>query len=133
MRVLKTRSPIFLSIVASFALLWIVRNVIPSEAIKTDIETWGVFFTVFGIIYAILVGFLLIEVLRRFSSLSSTIQEELNAAEDIRDFLVYIDENKESKRAIRKALIDYVNSVIEREWINMEHSPEAIDSWRQIM
>ena len=48
------------------------------ENIATDIESWGVFFSVFGMIYAFLTGLLLIEELRRYETLSEKLELELN-------------------------------------------------------
>jgi len=43
-----------------------------------DIETWGVFFSVFGIIFAIIAGLILVEGLRGYGSLSGITELELN-------------------------------------------------------
>jgi hypothetical protein len=44
------------------------------------------------VIYAIVAGFLLMGVVRRYSSLSNAIEAELNAVECLRDYLVYLNE-----------------------------------------
>lgn len=126
--IFKVTLPILISTVIALVFMIIVRNFFPSEVIKTQIETWGIFFAVFGIIYAIIVGFLLVEVLRRYYNMKATIERELNAIEDTRDFLVYLDENQEAERDIRKSLLDYVNSVVSREWAWMEDWSEISDS-----
>jgi len=126
--IFKVTLPILISTVIALVFMIIVRNFFPSEVIKTQIETWGIFFAVFGIIYAIIVGFLLVEVLRRYYNMKATIERELNAIEDTRDFLVYLDENQEVERDIRKSLLDYVNSVVSREWAWMEDWSEISDS-----
>lgn len=65
----------------------------------------GEFFTVFGVIYAIVAGFLLVTVLNRYSSLSQTIEDELNAIESIRDFLVYFGPDQgTAAQALRRSL-----------------------------
>ena len=126
--IFKVTLPVLISTVIALVFMIIVRNFFPSEVIKTQIETWGIFFAVFGIIYAIIVGFLLVEVLRRYYNMKATIERELNAIEDTRDFLVYLDENQEAERDIRKSLLDYVNSVVSREWAWMEDWSEISDS-----
>ena len=56
-----------------------------------DLSVWEVFFSVFGLIYAIIVGLLIVEAHRRQRDLSSVVQAELNALGDINDFLRYFN------------------------------------------
>ena len=100
----------------------------PSEMNGIETGPWEVFFSVFGIIYAIIVGMLIVEALRRFNDLTSTTEQEINAVEDIRDFLVYLDDGDEARPAIRASLRTYVNSVVKDEWPNMISIPEKMDS-----
>jgi uncharacterized protein involved in response to NO len=43
------------------------------EEIMSDVSSWSSFFTVFGVIYAIFVGFLLAAVLTRYGTLTQAI------------------------------------------------------------
>jgi len=94
---------------------------------RVEIEAWGMFFAVLGVIYAIIVGFLLAELLSRFHRLRTHIRDELNAVEEIRDYLIYVDENGETKRRIVSSLHQYVRSIVDREWPMMLEGSE-IDS-----
>jgi hypothetical protein len=100
----------------ALALMLLVRLYVPAGAIRVDPGILGVFFTVFGLVYAIIIGFLLLDVLNRFNAISTAIQDELNAVERIRDFLIYVDNNEEAKAGIINALSTYMKSVIAREW-----------------
>jgi hypothetical protein len=82
-----------------------------------DMEAWGVFLSVFGMFFAIIVGFVLYEALGRYGKLKNTISAEINAIQDVRDFVLYLDGDQEQTRVhIRRSLKAYASSVAEREW-----------------
>ena len=88
-RVLRIGLPLAVVGIASAFAVTLARRQIHYEGIVEDVSAWGVFFTVFGVVYAIVARFLLVSVLTRYGALSQTIEDELNAVESIRDFLVY--------------------------------------------
>ena len=99
------------------------------ENMVDDVGIWGGFFTVFGVIYAIIAGFLLVEVLGRFGALNNAIEAELNAIECLRDYLIYLDDDQiEARAKIYSTLIGYVKSVREDEWHEMGAATDMIDS-----
>jgi len=59
----------------------LLRPIIMYEGIFDDNAAWGGFLNVFGVIYAIVAGFLLVTVLTRFSDLNQTLQDELHLFE----------------------------------------------------
>ena len=93
---------------------------------EVDAETWGIFFTVVGVIYAIVVGFLIVDLLSRYHTLGTQIHAELNAIEDVRDYLVYVDHNEDAKEAIIASLGKYVESLVGTEWERMSQSTEEV-------
>ena len=97
-----------------------LRSHLRYEGIETDLSSWSSFFNVFGVIFAIVAGFLLVTVLNRYSNLNQTIEDELNAVESVRDFLVYLDDRQQSEiDKIKRALEIYVKSVANTEWAEM--------------
>ena len=99
------------------------------EGIMSDVSSWSSFFTVFGVMYAIVVGFLLATVLTRYGSLAQAIESELNAIECIRDFLTFFDESQAgTTRAIRTALHEYVQSIADVEWRAMSEPATKVNS-----
>ncbi len=119
-KALKISLPLFAVLVVSAAIVVFLRPYVNYDGISEDVSSWGAFFTVFGVIYAIVAGFLLITVLNRYSALSQTIEDELNAVESIRDFLVYIDKNqRDSAQEIRASLTRYTKAVANTEWQEM--------------
>jgi hypothetical protein len=106
-------------IASAFAVV-LARGQIHYEGIVEDVSAWGAFFTVFGVVYAIVAGFLLVSVLTRYGALSQTIEDELNAVESIRDFLVYFSgEQKTPAQAVNRSLATYAESVARVEWEEM--------------
>lgn len=86
-----------------------------------------IFFSVFGVLYAIVVGLLIVDALRRLRDMSATIQDEVNTIEDAYECINYIDHrgdnhvNQRYKKQMVEALKEYVNSVINTEWKDMRN------------
>ncbi len=109
--------------------LYLARKLLlPQKLVENDNAAWEIFFSVFGVIYAIIVGLLIIEALKRFHDLAATIEQEINAVEDIRDFLIYFEGNHEGRKDIQESLIGYIDSVTNHEWPKMRDNPEEMDS-----
>lgn len=75
-----------------------------------------IFYSVFGMIYAIVAGFVILVLLEDYNAIKNHIGEEINALQDLRDFLVYVDNNDEAVAEIKRAIKTYVASVIDKEW-----------------
>ena len=128
-RTISSLKPLFVTGAVSAVLTMIARYYFQYENIEDDVGIWGGFFTVFGVIYAIVAGFLLVEVLGRYSTLSNTIEAELNAVECLRDYLVYLDDDQNSiKSEIRSSLKSYLISVRDEEWPAMSEEDSFVDS-----
>ena len=128
-RTISSLKPLFVTGVVSAILTMIARYYFQYDNIEDDVGIWGGFFTVFGVIYAIVAGFLLVEVLGRYSTLSNTIEAELNAVECLRDYLVYLDDDQHSiKSEIRASLKNYLISVRDEEWPAMSEENRFVDS-----
>lgn len=121
--------PVAVTGAATAVLTLFARKYFQYEGITNDVGIWGGFFTVFGVIYAIVAGFLLVEVLRRYSSLSNAIEAELNAVECLRDYLVYLDDEQHSEKSeILRTLADYLISIRDIEWKEMSDQTSIVDS-----
>ncbi len=111
----------------SGGLTWLAREFLFEGPLAQDVEAWGGFFTVFGILYAIVLGFVLILALERLSLLRQTIDSEINALQDVRDSTIYLDGQEETRRKIWRELLVYVRSVVEQEWTEMRHPSRKCD------
>ena len=119
-RALKIGLPLLVVGIASAFAVILARHYVHYEGIVEDVSAWGAFFSVFGVVYAIVAGFLLVSVLTRYGALSQTIEDELNAVESVRDFLVYLRGEQEAPaRAVNRSLAKYVESVARVEWEEM--------------
>jgi hypothetical protein len=120
MKILKIGGPLVISAILITFVGLMLRGQVKYEGLVTDLSSWSSFFTVFGVIFAIVAGFLLVTVLNRYSNLNQTIEDELNAVESVRDFLVYLDDHQQIEiDKIKHALLNYVTSVANTEWAEM--------------
>ena len=108
----------------SIAAAILSRDFLPPDMRGAVSSTWEVFYAVFGVIYAIVIGFILAELLTRFQRLMSGIGSELNALQSVRDFLIYVDDNKDAKHAIILSLRNYISSVLNSEWHRMDQKTD---------
>ena len=99
-----------------------------TASVSGGLSPWEEFYSVFGMIYAIVSGFLLVEVLNRFNKLSEVVEAELNAISDVRDFLLYLDGQLECKQSVKKELQEYVHSVATVEWSTMNDDYAVLNS-----
>lgn len=128
-KLIKIITPLlFTSLVAALILITVKEHVQYKE-IFDDLAAWSAFFSVFGIVYAIVAGFLLVTVLTKYSDLSLAIESELNAIESVRDFLTYLNEtNNKVATEIKVALSHYTSSLLDHEWVEMSDPFEPMDS-----
>ena len=128
-KLIKIIIPLIVSGAFSALLLLSVKEYVQYQGIFDDVAAWSAFFSVFGIVYAIVAGFLLVTVLTKYSDLSLVIENELNAIETVRDFLTYLhDTNKDVKNNIKNALSHYTSSLLNKEWPEMSDPREPMDS-----
>ena len=112
------------------------------QNIDIDLASWGVFYATYGILYAIIIGFILIGALGRYEQLKLAVDSEINVIQNIRDFLIYFSDSNSIQRTeakvsvseqinvllnIRQALYTYVKSVYEKEWLEMSDKTEMTD------
>lgn len=121
--------PLIISSVSVTLILVSIKDHVQYKEIFDDVAAWSAFFSVFGIAYAIVAGFLLVTVLTKYSDLSQVIENELNAIETVRDFLTYLNSNNnEVKINIKSALSQYTSSLLNKEWSEMSDPHEPMDS-----
>jgi hypothetical protein len=128
-KIIRIIAPLLLSGALAALILTSVKEYVQYKEIFEDVAAWSAFFSVFGIVYAIVAGFLLVTVLTKYSNLNQAIENELNAIETVRDFLIYLnDEKNEVKNSIIVALSHYTVSLLNNEWPEMSDPHEPMDS-----
>jgi hypothetical protein len=138
---------IFLLVPLAIALVWAYRHFgIFDYADKgLDIGAWEVFFNIFGTVYAVIAGLILVDEFQRHAQLKEKLELELNALQDIRDFLEYMDVYRviggvpcktktekdvqlQAKAEIRHALFTYSLSILSKDWPLMRQGKRNLDS-----
>lgn len=128
----KSRNVRLVLVVASFLgsilLLYCFKTFLDLNEAFEDVSSWGTFFSVYGVLYAILAGFLIVEAISKYNSLQAIMDDELNNIQDIRDLAIYLDCDKSVTKKIISELIDYLNYVAHSDWIGMQGGCKALDA-----
>jgi len=127
-KILSTLLPLLGSTTVAVVATVLISNGGITENVSGSKAPWEEFYSVFGMIYAIVSGFLLVEVLNRFNNLSEVVESELNAIGDVRDFLIYMDGQEDKKKTVNRELQEYVHSVATVEWHDMNDDRAALNS-----
>ena len=133
---------IVINLIAIVVITLAIRHYMFYQNIDIDLGSWSVFYTTYGILYAIIIGFILVGALGRYEQLKLAVDSEINVIQNIRDFLIYFSDSTSMERAgvkgsrseqissllnIRQALYTYVKSVYEKEWLEMSDKTEMTD------
>lgn len=84
--------------------------------VTIDAASLEIFFNLFGVIYAIIIGFAIYLVLDNYNEIKYYMNCEVNELQDLRDFLMYVDNQKETNQEILQNIRKYAQSVVEVEW-----------------
>ena len=127
---------LIINLLAGIVVTFFVRKYLFYENISVDISSWGVYFTVYGVLYAIIIGFILISELEKFAQLKLAVDSEVNEIQNIRILLSYFSDNQiEVINNIRKTLYTYVHSIHSTEWEDMikkDSQPEFSEELRNV-
>lgn len=97
----------------------IVRRWISAEQLKENHEVAGYIFNAFGLIYAVLLAFVVFAVWTSYDNAKQNAEMEANKLSDL-----FLDANAfpdTMKKEIRVAIRDYTKSVVDSEWTIMSH------------
>ena len=111
-----------ITIIVGLAILGLIYLLVAYPLWQVEDNTLEVFFGVFGVIYAIVAGFIMLVLLENYSAIKAHIWAEVNALQDLRDYLIYVDNQDHRVEEIKGTIKLYVESVIEREWLEMVSS-----------
>ena len=134
---------IIINLIVIVVITLTIRHYLFYQNIDIDLGSWSVFYTTYGILYAIIIGFILVGALGRYEQLKLAVDSEINVIQNIRDFLIYFSDPTSMQRAelegsrseqvsvllnIRQCLYKYVKSVYEKEWLEMSDKTEMTDT-----
>ena len=83
---------------------------------KMNLSELKIFFGIYGVVFAFTAGFVLFQAVEFHRALKQSIHSELNALQDMRDFLFYLDCKESTIESIRMSLHDYVSHIVSEEW-----------------
>lgn len=95
----------------------------PVASVGTD--SLEIFFSLFGMIYAIIVGFSILVVLNNYNEIRLHMNAEINELQDLRDYLMYVDNQNEVRDEIAKNIREYAVFIVEKEWPAISHYQEV--------
>jgi hypothetical protein len=113
-------------------LLW-VRARSPLEKLRAHHDVTGAIFNVIGVLYTVLLAFMMVTVWERYRTTEEVCEAEANGVSNLhRDSYVLPDE---CQIPVRQALIDYARAVVDREWesmIDRQAHPDAVEAMNHI-
>ena len=104
-----------ITVLLTTIILILIRNYFSYRFIFEDVASWSTFYTVFGVLYAVITGFLIIESLSKYNKLQDIIQEEINTLQDMRDLVYFLNPDENIKNRILIELKEYAQSVAKNE------------------
>lgn len=116
---------IVMAVFISIALLglWLTRRFVSPKNLKASHDVAGFTFGIIGVIYAVLLGFIVVEVNGRFRDAEQHVMKESAILWDLfRDTSVY---PKEERNALRQVIRNYAKAVHDDEWKTMSERNES--------
>ena len=110
----------------SVAVLQLVHHKVPREKLQANHEVAGVFFSIVGVMYAIILAFMVFAVWDNFQGADRIAEDEATTLDSVyRDAALF--EGGGGNR-LRQSLVTYGNTIVQQEWPAMAHhssSPEV--------
>jgi len=120
---------VFLSVWLSIGGLWAVRRLASPQSLREHHDVAGFILAIVGVIYAVLLAFVVIVVWEQFEDAKSDAAREANALTDI--YRMSEGFPPPAKAQVRKEIRTYAKAVVEKEWNTMDSGqpePEAIEA-----
>ena len=111
-------APLAASIAGTLALLFLARRIPAANRLRSNNDVLGVYFTLIGTIYAIVMAFMLASVWTRFDQASS--QAEQEAATLVNMFHLADGLPEADRSRLQTEVRDYARLVISKEWPTMQ-------------
>lgn len=103
-----------LSVVVSLLALWLVRKAVPHHRLTPHNEVSGFVYAVIGVIYAVIIAFVVISVWEQYRAAEVNARHEADAIGNLYRIAEGLPEP--SRQAIQTAALDYVTVVVDEEW-----------------
>jgi AcrR family transcriptional regulator len=103
-----------LSVAASVLGLWLARRIVPHERLAPHNDVSGFVYAVIGVVYTVIIAFVLISVWERYSEAEATARMEADALGNLYRLAEGLPEP--SREALQAATLDYARTVVAQEW-----------------
>lgn len=121
---------VVLSITLAIGGLLLVRYFIGYQNLRHNNEVAGFTIAVVGLLYALQLGFAMVNVQGRYERLHQTIEDESNVLADLyRDAGIFPED---TLQAIRNDIEEYVQAVINQEWEEMVRGKHSLDAMYKV-
>ena len=109
---------LFLAVALSLLGLWVMRRFVGLETLKSYHEVSGPMLAMVGTLYAVVLGFIVVDALDSFQKARVLIEQEANALADV--FHYGDGFAGPTRERIQQHCLDYVTNVIDDEWVQMD-------------
>ncbi len=103
-----------LSIAISLFVLWLVRRLVTHDRLTPHNEVSGFVYAVIGVIYAVILGFVVISVWEQYQDAESNSRQEADAVGDI--YRIAEGLPGTARQQMQDTVVGYANAVIDIEW-----------------
>lgn len=117
----------------SLAGLYLVRKKVGLESLKECHEVAGYLLSIIGTLYAVLLGFIVVDSLAKFDRARVLIEEEASGVANV--FFLADNFPQKERHQIHVHCVRYIDAVLEEEWETMKDgnpSPRAINEMREL-
>lgn len=121
------------AVILSIGGLKLVRKYVPREILQPHHNVTGWYLSMGGTLYAVVLGFIVVDALNDFQAARVTVEQEANGLHDI--FHLSRGLGSPIDREIRGLCLNYARAVVEDEWQTMENgeaSPKAHNAMAEL-
>lgn len=86
------------------------------QPITIGLDVLQCFFEIFGVVYAIIVGFAMLLVSENYKAFKQHLHAETDDLQDLRDYLLYVDGQDQLVKEIKVNIRKYVEEILNDEW-----------------
>lgn len=117
-------------VIASLIGMFFVRSKVSLSILESHHEVGGYLISVLGTLYAVVLGFVVVDVATNREQARYIVESEANKLADVFRFSNGFNQNDENK--IQNACIDYVKTVLKEEWNDMESNRLCENCWFKV-
>lgn len=103
---------------------WLVRRSIPEDVHRANNEVAGFIFAVVGVVYAVLLAFIVLVVWQQYEDAQLTVEREANAIGNL--YLVAQELPAPYNQQLETAILDYSRAIVNDEWLKMSRGERSV-------